>query len=244
MPYNKLSFVSDYARYMGLVNEACENVNTKTIFSQESIDLWKTASANPNGLNEYGVPNYVAYPNTNWFDEIFHTGYSQEHNLSVSGSSEKVKYMLSLGYLDNQGVMNKWNLDSSTQKIDFRTNLEAKILKWLTIGTRLYGQKQDYGMPSLTEGGSGPCAVTGKEDMLERIRYERRVELCLEGIDFFDEMRWGTYKQSKFQGNDVNGGKSWWGDLVEYNWYYTDYMLYQIRQHLLLVLLKLLMIKT
>lgn len=72
------------------------------IFSQESIDRWRAASADPNGLNEYGVPNYVAYPNTDWFDEVFDTGYSQEHNLSVSGSSEKVKYMLSLGYLDNQ----------------------------------------------------------------------------------------------------------------------------------------------
>ena len=32
------------------------------------------------------------------------------------------------------------------------------------------------------------------------------------------------YKETKFQGKDVNGGKSWWGDMVEYNWYYTDYM--------------------
>ena len=79
-------------------------------------------------------------------------------------------------------------------------------------------------MPALTEGGSGPCAVNGKEDMLERVRYERRVEFCLEGINFFDEVRWGTYKETKFQGKDVNGGKSWWGDMVEYNWYYTDYM--------------------
>ena len=150
--YNNLSFVSDYARYMGLVNEACDNVNTKGIFSQESIDRWRAASADPNGLNEYGVPNYVAYPNTDWFDEVFDTGYSQGHNLSVSGSSEKVKYMLSLGYLDNQGVMNRWNLDSSTQKINFRTNLEAKIVKWMTVGTRLYGQKQDYGMANISNG--------------------------------------------------------------------------------------------
>ena len=94
----------------------------------------------------------MAYPNTDWFDEVFDTGYSQEHNLSVSGSSEKVKYMLSLGYLDNQGVMNRWNLDSSTQKINFRTNLEAKIVKWMTVGTRLYGQKQDYGMANISNG--------------------------------------------------------------------------------------------
>lgn len=151
-PYNKLSFVSDYATYMELVNEACENVGTTSIFSQQSIDSWKAANANPDGFNAYGVPNYVAYPNTDWFDEIFETGYSQQHNLSVSGSSDKVKYMLSVGYLDNQGIMNRWNLDSSTQKIDFRTNLEAKVLKWLTVGTRLYGQKQNYGLANISNG--------------------------------------------------------------------------------------------
>lgn len=79
-------------------------------------------------------------------------------------------------------------------------------------------------MPSLTEGGTGPCAVSGKEDMLERVRYERRVELCVEAVNFFDEIRWGTYKETKFQGQNINGGKSWWGELVEYNWYYTDNM--------------------
>lgn len=78
-------------------------------------------------------------------------------------------------------------------------------------------------MPELFEG-SGPNGVAGKEDMLEKIRYERRVELCLEAVNYFDEIRWGTYKETKFQGKDINGGKSWWGNMVEYNWYYTEYM--------------------
>lgn len=84
--------------------------------------------------------------------------------------------------------------------------------------------RQRAGMPDLTDGGSGANAVTGMDDMLERIRYERRVELCVEGVNFFDEVRWGTYKESKFQGKDTNGGKSWWGDMVEYTWFYKDTM--------------------
>lgn len=80
------------------------------------------------------------------------------------------------------------------------------------------------GMPPLTNGGNGPCAVSSKEDMLERIRYERRVEFPVEAINFFDEIRWGTLKDSKFQGNSENGGKAWWGDIVQERWYYEDYM--------------------
>ncbi len=62
-----------------------------------------------------------------------------------------------------------------------------------------------------------------QEEMREAVRYERRVEFAIEGINFFDEIRWGTYKESKFQGRDVHGGQSWWGDnTVEYAWYWKD----------------------
>lgn len=145
-PHLDLAFVSDYARHMELVNEATENMGTANIFSQASIDAWRAAQQDPYGLNEFGVPNYVAYPNTNWFDTLFDTGYSQEHNLSISGGGEKYTYLVSVGYLDNEGVMNKYNMDSSTQRISFRSNVEVKPYSWLAVGTRLMGQKQDYGM--------------------------------------------------------------------------------------------------
>ena len=73
------------------------------------------------------------------------------------------------------------------------------------------------GMPGVT--------ASGKEAMLEAIRYETRIELCEEGVNYFDEIRWGTYKDSKFQGKDVHGGTNVWGDMqYEYKWYYTDTM--------------------
>ncbi|MCI2082996.1 MAG: RagB/SusD family nutrient uptake outer membrane protein [Bacteroidales bacterium] len=68
-------------------------------------------------------------------------------------------------------------------------------------------------------------ALGTKEEMLAQIRYESRVELCEEGVDYFNEIRWGTYKETKFQGEDINRGKNCWGDgQYEYAWYYTDYM--------------------
>ena len=141
MPYNDLHFVSDYARHMELINESCDNIGTSRIFSQSNIDLWREKSADPYGVGENGVPNFALYPNTDWFDEIFENGYSQEHNLSISGGSEKIRYLLSLGYLDNQGVMGRFGIDSSTQKVNFRTNLEADVTKWFTAGVRLFGQR-------------------------------------------------------------------------------------------------------
>ena len=142
MPYNKLHFVSDYARHMELINESCDNLGTSRIFSQSNIDLWREKAADPYGLTEQGVPNYAAYPNTDWFDEIFETGFSQEHNLSVSGGSKTVRYLISMGYLDNEGVMGRFGIDSGTRKINFRANVEANVTKWFTMGTRIFGQRE------------------------------------------------------------------------------------------------------
>ena len=71
-----------------------------------------------------------------------------------------------------------------------------------------------------------PVSTGTDEQVMEAIRYERRVELCLEGHDFFDEWRWGTYKEMKFQGLERYGGQNWWGewDGYDYYWYYTDDM--------------------
>ncbi len=150
-PYNNLSWLSDYATHMELVNEAAENVNQAHIFSNSTIEAWKAGKVNPDGLNEYGVKNSIAYPNTDWFNEIFSTGFSQEHNLTVQGAGEKVRYHLSLGYLDNNGVMTRFKeIDSSTNKFNFRTNVEAKVTSWLTLGTRIFGQKQSYGLANVS----------------------------------------------------------------------------------------------
>ena len=150
MPYSKMHFVSDYATYMELMNEACDNVGTTRLFSQSNIDLWREKSLDPNGLTPQGVPNYAAYPNTDWFEELFQTGYSQEHNLSVSGGSKAVKYMISMGYLDNEGVMGRFGIDSGTRKMNFRANVEADVTKWFTIGTRIFGQRQEYGLANVS----------------------------------------------------------------------------------------------
>ena len=151
-PYNNLNLVSDYPTYMSLVNESCENVGTTNIFSQASIDTWTEAAKTPNKINENGVPYWAAYPNTNWFDEIFETGYSQQHNLSISGSSDKVNYLISAGYQENEGVMNRYNIDSGIKRYNFRTNLEGKVFDWFTIGTRISMRKQENGMANISNG--------------------------------------------------------------------------------------------
>jgi hypothetical protein len=43
-----------------------------------------------------------------------------------------------------------------------------------------------------------PVSFTGKDAAREKVRKERRIELLGEGISYFDELRWGTLKQTKY----------------------------------------------
>ncbi|NBA85259.1 RagB/SusD family nutrient uptake outer membrane protein [Emticicia sp. CRIBPO] len=64
---------------------------------------------------------------------------------------------------------------------------------------------------------SASTMVKDQADLRTRIRNERRVEFINEGINYFDELRWGTLKEKVFAtGNGVN--QIWGGVTVPYTW--------------------------
>ena len=153
MPYlGGLEYVTDYAESMRLVNEGAENIGIEHAYSDQTIALWENAKLHPDDLNAYGVKNSIAYPNTDWFKEVFHNGFMQRHNVSFSGGTEKVKAYASAGFLDNRGVMSHHGMSSGTTKIDIRTNVEIKFAEWLSAGVKLFGERQEWGMMDLASG--------------------------------------------------------------------------------------------
>ncbi|MDL2256053.1 TonB-dependent receptor [Parabacteroides sp. OttesenSCG-928-G06] len=134
-PTNLIDLVTDYADYMEWMNESSTNIGQNILFNQSTIDLWREKSKRPNDLNEIGVPNYVAYPNTNWQEAVFSSKVATDHNVSVSGKTESVRFLLSAGYLSNPGLV---DLTGET-RYTLRANVEADITKWLTVGTRTFG---------------------------------------------------------------------------------------------------------
>ncbi len=138
-PTKLLEFVSDYPTYMRLLNESARNIGNSNHFSDTTIDAWVNANANPNALNANGVPNWVAFPNTNWSKEMYQTNLVQEHALSLNGGGEKSTYLISLGYLDNPGLVE----NTGVKRYSFRTNLETNVNSWLTVGTRIFASQQD-----------------------------------------------------------------------------------------------------
>ena len=146
-PANLIDFVSDFATYMELINESFVNLGREAHFSQHTIDLWREKSLRPNDVNELGVPNYVAYPNTDWQKVIFNNDVVQDHNISLSGVTDKTRFLVSMGYLDNPGLVDRTGI----RRYSFRVNLDSEIQRWLRIGTITYGNITDTGAGNFSE---------------------------------------------------------------------------------------------
>lgn len=68
-----------------------------------------------------------------WQNEMYRTATVQDYNLSVSGGTEHVNYLFSGGYMDQQGLA----VGTGYKRFTFRTNVEAKINKYISIGMNL-----------------------------------------------------------------------------------------------------------
>jgi TonB-linked SusC/RagA family outer membrane protein len=138
-PSNLPTFVSDYVKHMQLYNEAAANIAQALPYSQNNIDLWTNANKDPSAVNEFGIPNYVAYPNTNWGKEIFENNIVQTHSLSVSGGSPTTTYNLSGRLFNNPGLMH----NTGNKRYELRANLETKVADFLSLGTQTFASLED-----------------------------------------------------------------------------------------------------
>jgi TonB-dependent starch-binding outer membrane protein SusC len=62
---------------------------------------------------------------TKWQDEIYRNAFMQEHNMSFSGGIKKFPYRLSLGYMNQDGILKMDNLQRGTMTI----NINPKLMK-------------------------------------------------------------------------------------------------------------------
>lgn len=90
--------------------------------------------------------------NTNWQDEVFRTGFSNSHQLSVSGKSNKTAYYMSGGVVNQEGAVRSAEMNRKT----FKINLTQEVTDWLKVGTNLnYVDYKDVDVTDNTAVNSG-----------------------------------------------------------------------------------------
>lgn len=173
-PIELPEFVTDGYTYAKMFSEAFlngdgsfpQNVNKTLKFSQAYLDEFKRRS-------ESGAPyktveidpvtgEYVYYGSTDWYGELYKKNTTaQEHNISVSGSSEKASYLISGRALSQDGLF-RYNSDDYATK-NFRAKGSIQVFPWLEVENNADYSEMSYHTPMNVGEGSGIWRNIGDE---------------------------------------------------------------------------------
>lgn len=79
--------------------------------------------------------NPESLPTTDWQDIIFQTAPVQNYQVSASGGTDKLQYLVSGGFFSQEGVVKT----SDYKRFNLRSNIDAQVLKNLKIGSSVSG---------------------------------------------------------------------------------------------------------
>lgn len=106
--------------------------------------IGRNGKLNPNATLGYNDGSNYYLPDS-WYGELFNSSnLRQEYNLSVSGSTDKINYFASAGYLDDSGIIE----NSDYQRFTTRVNVDYQAKKWLKIGTSMSYAHADQKYPT------------------------------------------------------------------------------------------------
>ncbi|MFY0255765.1 SusC/RagA family TonB-linked outer membrane protein [Chitinophaga sp. 30R24] len=127
----------------GLAPDVAATQASSSLVRRLGINPYGTAFPQPVGTNGKLVAGAKTLWNDNWDEAMQRTGHRTEADLSVSGATDKSKYFISGGYLDDQGIY----LASGFKRYNLRSNIDIDAKKWLKIGLNLSGAHSEQEAP-------------------------------------------------------------------------------------------------
>lgn len=100
------------------------------------------------GDNGYWLDGYgYGIDDVDWYSEIYKKWtFSQEHNFSVSGGTNKLNYYASFNYLDQGGFMNLG--EEGLKRYNGTAKISSQITDWLKFNYTMRFTRQDYKRPA------------------------------------------------------------------------------------------------
>lgn len=117
------------------VKQVTDQIRMKLTNAPQFMELYNEQRMNQGITTPYDYTNWQA--NTDWQDEIFQTGLVTYDNISVSGSTDRSKFYMGLGYMYEEGIIKHENMD----KISLNFNSEFKVRNNLKFGFQVNGYK-------------------------------------------------------------------------------------------------------
>lgn len=119
--HNKMGFFLNGKNFYQWQKQARENFNT----------FYRIPKAEGGYLQyDYWGADADKLPHTDWFDAITRAALFQQYDFSLSGGSPNLKYYLSLGFLDQQGVILNSNLRRYSARFNLASDDRKKLINW------------------------------------------------------------------------------------------------------------------
>lgn len=147
MPTNIPEFANSY-EYATAYNTAQLRDGVKEenlMFSPEIVEAFRTNS------------NPVLYPSTDWTDLLIRNSAIQtQHNLSISGGSERVRYFASLGVFTQDGLFTTFDNGNDKgfkyNRYNYRVNMDIDVTKTTAVKVNLGGRLSSQRQPNYNNG--------------------------------------------------------------------------------------------
>ena len=171
--------------YDGNVNVSDLYRHVRTLNSDEFVKTYNLAFANgtkfdpaggtwtpPAALNHTNFPllfdaNDKPLYNTNWEKEVYKPAISHNHQLNFQGGNDKTVYSLSVGYLDQNGLM----ITSGFKRYSARFTLDSDVNNWLKVGGSLSLVKSAQRLVSDGNGGLNVPRMVSEEVPIVPVKY-------------------------------------------------------------------------
>ena len=129
----KLSFGVNYFTGLHYASNLPNMLNTEQYMNTVE-KAWNNSDRT--GTNPYTADKGRAdFSDTDWLDELFEAGKSQNLQFTASGGSDKIQFLMSLGYYGQDGIVVFDN--DKYKRLSYRTNLNVDLTDRLKIGTNL-----------------------------------------------------------------------------------------------------------
>ncbi len=134
---SKLPRLTSSYEWYSYMNEANANDGLPPLISPAELENYRSNA------------NTILYPNMD-YNEYILRDYSprQQHNVNIRGGGEKVKYFVSTGFLDEEGMIEQhkgygYNPNWDFGRYNLRSNIDFQFSKRLTAGINLEARFED-----------------------------------------------------------------------------------------------------
>ena len=138
-PTRMPEFVNSYD-YATFLNEAYTNDGKDPKFTPEAVEAFRTHS------------NPIIYPDTDWMELLFKSSAPQtQGNVNISGGTERVRYFISMGMLDQKGFFKnhdtRYDANFNFNRYNYRANLDIDFTKTALVAINMGGRVEKRNFP-------------------------------------------------------------------------------------------------